>query len=155
MLVESAAQSAGHGCEVSNHGGGVMAKSARDKKSDTAPKLGDRRHGDRRHGERRLHLVPALNPETRKLLLAALASAPPAPPAQMGQVLPPESEPETAIQRTPVAAPVQVPGPKVYGQTPRQVLRVGLMLGAGWLLFSELTGPAERFQRPRRRLVRD
>lgn len=119
--------------------------------------LVERRHGDRRHGLRRLKLVPALTPETRKLLLAAIAGEtaaapapplPPVPPAPVQTVLAPDLErfPIVAVPRT-MTAPADLPAPRAKAV---QVVKWGLILGAGWLLFAD--GPAEFQGRGRRRV---
>jgi hypothetical protein len=116
---------------------------------------GERRHGERRHGDRRLHLVPPLSPETIKLLREAVAAAakvsiPPIPPTPMPRVLAePDPEAKFEIVPTPQIAPtpVNLPAPHASRANAAKLLKLGLIIGAGWLLFAD--APPSRTTRAR------
>jgi hypothetical protein len=122
---------------------------------------GERRHGERRHGDRRLQLVPPLTPETRKLLLEAVAAAarvpiPPIPPTSMPRVLA-EPDPETNFQIVPAPqiapTPANLPVPQASRANAAKLLKLGLIIGAGYLLFAD--APPSRSRTTRARATRE
>ena len=141
----------------------MTAKAAAQKKKlvpSATPKVpaqsGDRRQGDRRVGERRLHLVPAIDPETRKRLdeviaAAAAAVAPPTPPVPVLGSASPDEQAAIQVARAPLKRTSLIPQARNV-----QLVKLGLIIGAGWLLLAQPSTPRFKTAKaPMRRLRRD